>query len=112
MATLRLYNEKLDFTIDHYICDNYSIEKIKKLWKHRYGKMYYKSTVEVIGNAVRICQDNRRIVNVRNGKIYTTKYDAAIDLNLTTTTIYNHLKKRNGLRFEYLVMYEGEDNND
>lgn len=108
MAYLRLYNQELDTSVEQQINDNYDIDKIKRMWRHKYGKIYDKCTIDIIGGGIRVRNDMRRIVNTLNGNIYDTKYDAAKDLKLTTTTIYNHLSKRNGIKFEYLVKYEGE----
>ena len=110
MAYLRLYNQEIDTSVEQQINDNYDIDKIKRMWRHKYGKILDKCTIEIIGKLNRKHQDGRTIINNKNGEKYITPTEASIALKVTPQTILRHLKKLNNSPFDYLVKYEGDDN--
>ena len=88
MKILRLVHPTLGLCCEHR-CNLRSDEwKIRKRWKHTYGKMMRNCTIEVINDNL------KRVEYIKTNEIFDSVHLAAIHTGTNNTTVRTHCDKK------------------
>ncbi len=92
MVICKLVHFEKKLSVEFTVSKAFSVEKIKQLWKYKYGKLFYECEFIVVGTIKN--KKYKKVINCITGDIYETISDAANAMGLTETTINNHCNKK------------------
>lgn len=67
------------------------VERVKNMWKYRYGKKYLECKVVVDPDKPKYKE--RKVVNIATGDVYDTPEEASKEMGMSIVTIRKHLNK-------------------
>ena len=110
MKLMKLLYEDKSFIVQQVCTLYFTEEKIRDIWRKRYGKLFYKCKVIVECSDVIIINKNpgrpkKTIKNIRTGDKYSSVLEAIKETGLSDTSVYNQCNRKYGIGYDYFLKW-------